>query len=123
MPEQRKPTIVLVVEDDPGVLETTLAMIEDGGLETIHATSSDEAVDILTSRNDISIVLTDVEIPGTFSGFELAATIRENWPATHVVVTSGVTPPDGRELPKGIPFLPKPYRQNTLLESLRERAG
>ena len=113
-----KRTIVLVVEDDDAVRQVTVDMLQDAGFETLEAACSDAAVDLLTSRKDIGIVLTDVEIPGPFSGYELAATIHENWPKTRVIVTSGVSLPAGHELPANIAFLPKPYTPGVLLARL-----
>lgn len=112
-------TLVLVVEDDDAVRHLTLELLDEAGFATLGASNSDAAVDLLVARSDIAVVLTDVEIPGPFSGYELAATIHENWPTIRVIVTSGVSLPQGHELPPGIGFLPKPYTPAALLERIR----
>jgi CheY-like chemotaxis protein len=82
-------TIVLVVEDEPIQQLMAVTVVEDAGFEAIEAGNADEAIRILESRNDIQIVFTDIEMPGSMDGVNLAAYIRDRWPPVQIVVTSG----------------------------------
>jgi CheY-like chemotaxis protein len=66
------PMCVLVVEDDPHVRASTVEALEAEGFEVIEAPSADYAVTLLRSRGDIDAVFTDVAMPGTLNGFDLA---------------------------------------------------
>ena len=65
--------VVLVVEDEPLLLMLAGEIVEDAGFEPILAHKADEAILILESRDDISIVFTDVRMPGSMDGIRLAA--------------------------------------------------
>jgi CheY-like chemotaxis protein len=55
-------------------------------METANA---DEAIRILESRNDIRIVFTNIEMPGSMDGVKLAARVRDRWPPIEIILTSG----------------------------------
>ena len=114
--------IVLVVEDEPHLLLMAGDLVEDAGLEPIFAENADDAVQILEGRNDISIVFTDVRMPGSMDGAKLAAAIRNRWPPIKLVVVSGhlVGIP---ELPEGTCFFRKPYDPAAVTSALRELAA
>jgi DNA-binding LytR/AlgR family response regulator len=96
-------------------------IVEDAGFEPILAHKADEAILILESRDDISIVFTDVRMPGSMDGIRLAAAVRDRWPPIKLVVVSGhVT--GASELPAGTHFYPKPYVAEKIAASLRELA-
>jgi CheY-like chemotaxis protein len=67
---------VLVVEDEPLLLLMAGDIVGDAGLEAILVPNADEAICILESRDDISIVFTDVRMPGSMDGIRLAAAVR-----------------------------------------------
>jgi CheY-like chemotaxis protein len=113
--------VVLVVEDEPLLLMLAGEIVEDAGFEPILAHNADEAILILESRDDISIVFTDVRMPGSMDGIRLAAAVRDRWPPIKLVVVSGhVT--GASELPAGTHFYRKPYIAEKIAASLRELA-
>jgi CheY-like chemotaxis protein len=113
--------VVLVVEDEPLLLMMAGEIVEDAGLEPILVHDADEAIRILESRNDISIVFTDVRMPGSMDGIRLAAVIRLRWPPIKFVVVSGhVT--GASELPAGTHFFRKPYVAEKIAATLHELA-
>jgi DNA-binding NtrC family response regulator len=118
-----KATVVLVVEDEPLLLLMATALVEEAGLQPLYAGNADEAVAILEAREDIRIVFTDVEMPGSMDGIKLAAAIRDRWPPIRIVVVSGhstVRPP---QLPEGVLFFAKPYDQQRIVETLQALAA
>src|ERR1700743_315630 len=67
--------IVLVVENDVLLRMDAVDMIEDAGFKSLKADNADEALKVLETHSDIAIVFTDVQMPGSMNGLELAATV------------------------------------------------
>jgi CheY-like chemotaxis protein len=112
-----------VVEDVPVLRLMATAFVEDAGFEAIAACNADEAVCILESRNDIRIVFTDIEMPGTMDGMKLAACIRDRWPPVEIILTSGYFAPKDVTLPARGLFFAKPYDPRAVSEAMRRMAG
>lgn len=110
--------IVLIVEDHPLVQITAAALIENAGMATVIAADADEALEILTGRDDIHAVFTDVTMPGSMDGIELARLVRTRWPEIALVVTSGDELSEMVRLPSGVRFLRKPYQYASVVEEL-----
>jgi DNA-binding NtrC family response regulator len=111
--------LVLVVEDEPLLLLMAGDIVDDAGLEAILVPNADEAIRILEARNDISIVFTDVRMPGSMDGIRLAAAVRNRWPPIKLVVVSGHLTADG-DLPHGARFFRKPYASDQIVSALRQ---
>jgi len=100
---------VLVVEDE-GLLRICMAeALQNAGLTVFEAVNATDALKVLDARNDIRVVLTDIEMPGGIDGLALSATIHERWPEIGVVIASGRIRPDAAELPANGEFIAKPY--------------
>lgn len=113
--------LILVVEDEPLVrLDVTLAFV-DAGFSVIEVPDADEALELLQSRNSISLVFTDIELPGRLSGLDLAHLIKERWPDIPVLVTSGrVRLDQERDVDM---FFPKPYDTRAVISEARNLAA
>ena len=90
------------------------------GFEAVEASNADEAIDILESRRDITVVFTDIQMPGSMDGLKLARAIRGRWPPIKIVATSGRLQVRETDLPEGGRFLPKPYSPREVTGVLRE---
>lgn len=101
--------VVLVVEDEPLLLELAQEVLDLEGLQTIGAPNADKARLILESTSNVGLVITDIKMPGTINGFELAWLISEQWPEIPVLVTSGHQRVRADELPPNARFLLKPW--------------
>jgi CheY-like chemotaxis protein len=95
-------------------------MIEDAGFEAVEAADADEAIRILESRNDIRIVFTDIQMPGSIDGVKLAHAVRNRWPPIKLIVTSGHVLVSESALPDGGRFFQKPYEQSEIVGALKE---
>jgi len=115
----RRPA-VLVVEDDFLIRMHAAELIADAGFDVVEAASADEAIVILEDRLDITVVFTDIQMPGSMDGLKLAAAIRGRWPPIKIVATSGLVDVRLDELPEGGHFLPKPYSSEQIVRTLRE---
>lgn len=101
--------VALVVEDEFLIRLHAVDMLEAAGFATIEATNADEAILILESRNDIRLVLTDIQMPGSMDGLRLAHAVRKKWPPVKLVLVSGKRDLRIDELPEGALFYAKPY--------------
>jgi len=111
------PVAVLVVDDDPLVLATTVEMLCYAGFEAIGASSGHQALKMLQESGRFTSMVTDQAMPG-MTGVELAARVNELHPDVHIVLASGYA-----ELPEDAPGiharLQKPYGRAELLEAMR----
>ena len=117
------PTVVLVVEDEPLIRMETVDMVEAVGYVAIEAANADEAIAILESRNDIQLVLTDIDMPGSIDGLKLAHAVRKKWPPIAIVVVSGKTVVDSADLPAEAKFFSKPYDRAVVAGALGQLLG
>ena len=112
-------TTVLVVEDEPIVSLGICEDLADEGYDVLTALNADEAIKILESREDIRVVFTDIEMPGSMNGLKLAAAVRDRWPPVHIIITSGRMKPTVEEMPRNSRFVPKPYQAGDVVQALR----
>lgn len=111
-----------MVEDEPLQRLLALDMLEEAGFKAIEAANADQAVAILESRDDIRILLTDVDMPGSMDGFKLAAAVRDRWPPIEIIVVSGFSRPTESILPDRAVFYSKPYDVATMVMTISQMA-
>jgi len=100
---------LLLVEDNAAVAAALQPLLAQLGLEAEHVLSADDALAMLDTRADeFDVVLTDIVMPGSRTGFELAARVAERWPELPLVLMSGYAPELQRALVAGLVVLPKP---------------
>ncbi|MCB1467248.1 MAG: response regulator [Rhizobiaceae bacterium] len=112
------PLIVLVVEDEPLVRMYAVDVAESVGLAVIEAPNADKAMEVLDARSDVSFLFTDIDMPGSMNGLQLAKIVAERWPQVNIVVTSGHVRIGAQELPPRSRFIAKPYDEHELEEAL-----
>ena len=112
--------VVLIVEDDFLLRMDAVDIVKAAGFEPVEAGNADEAIAILESDLNIHVVFTDVQMPGTMDGLKLARFVRDRWPPIKIVATSGRVTFSEDDLPEGGRFLPKPYRPEQIIATLRE---
>src|SRR5436305_14716991 len=112
--------VVWIVEDEFLLRMNAVDMIRAAGFDAVEAANADEAIDILETRRDITVVFTDIQMPGSMDGLKLARAVRGRWPPIKIVATSGLVHVTEADLPDGGRFLPKPYSQNEIAILLRE---
>jgi CheY-like chemotaxis protein len=115
--------VVLIVEDEFLLRVDAVDMIKAAGFDVVEAANADEAIEILESRRDITVVFTDIQMPGSMDGLKLARAVRGRWPPIKIVATSGHVHVNETDLPEGGRFLPKPYSPVEVTGLLRELTG
>ena len=115
---EAKRAVILIVEDELLIRMNAVEMIEEA-YEVVEAANADEAIAILECRLDITVLFTDIQMPGSMDGLKLATAVRDRWPPILIVATGHVKLGPG-DLPLGGRFLPKPYSPAQITKILRE---
>ncbi|OAE49023.1 response regulator [Agrobacterium tumefaciens] len=113
---------VLVVEDDDGVRETSVALLTDLGYRVLKAHDAQSAFAIVSSGVQIDLLFTDVVMPGPMRSTELARKAKAQFPGIAVLFTSGYTENSivhGGRLDAGVDLLSKPYTREALARKVR----
>ncbi len=118
---------VLVVEDDAAVREIAVTMLADLGYRVLEAADGDQALQVFgVHAAGIDLLLTDVVLPGSLRGRELAERIQAVRPGVKVLFMSGYTENSivhhGR-LDDGVQLISKPFRRDQLARKLQETLG
>jgi two-component system, response regulator PdtaR len=111
--------VVLIVEDEPLVLMNAVELAIEAGFEALAANDADEAIAILEARNDIRVIFTDINMPGSMDGLKLAQAVRNRWPPVEIIVTSALSLGPEQQMPTRGVFLPKPYTPAQIADALR----
>jgi CheY-like chemotaxis protein len=98
---------LLFVEDDDLVREAVGPALSNAGFSVVIASSGDEALALLESGLSIDLVFSDIVMPGTINGVDLARIVRARFPHVHIVLATGYT--DARANISGVRLLAKPY--------------
>jgi CheY-like chemotaxis protein len=115
---------VLIVDDEPLVRETLAEMLSGIGLDVLEAGDSAAALEVLKKRgHQVSILVTDVRMPGAMDGLDLANIAQNSWPWIRVIVMSAhyETGPD--RLPANARYVTKPWQSHNMVESVRRAAS
>lgn len=115
--------VALVVEDEPLILMEAVDILEGDGFQVMEAWNADMALRILEETGPVSLLFTDVHMPGTRDGFALARDVKARWPETHVVVCSGHVMPGPDTLPQGAVFINKPFSSKLVLDTVAAITG
>lgn len=100
----------LVVDDDHRVLTLALEILEEAGFQTLMALNAEEAIAALEQHaENVTLLFTDVEMPGAMDGFGLAREVAVRWPDIGILVASGNRPPHDGDMPDGAVFVGKPF--------------
>ncbi|WP_246665145.1 PAS domain-containing sensor histidine kinase [Neorhizobium sp. P12A] len=111
---------VLVVDDDPLVLMNTVLLLEDLGMETLQASSGQEALSVLEKGPLPNVIVTDQAMP-QMTGARLYQEIRSRFPGLPVILATGYAElPNGTESVSGAVRLSKPFSQDQLSQALIE---
>jgi CheY-like chemotaxis protein len=122
-PARPDANIILVVEDDPFVRNFAVTTLQSFGHQVIAAVDAQEALAKLHQPGRIDILFTDIVMPGSVNGLQLAEQAKQIRPGMKVLLTSGYaleTLASRGRLPQGVSILHKPYRKAELSKRLAE---
>jgi two-component sensor histidine kinase/CheY-like chemotaxis protein len=117
------PPNVLIVEDEMVLRMRAVDIVEDAGFNPVEAINADEAMAILEARSDISLLFTDIQMPGTMDGLKLAHAVHDRWPAIKIILVSGQINPTDDEKPQDSRFFGKPIGVVQMIAQLQDMIG
>ncbi|HEX7967774.1 MAG TPA: response regulator [Stellaceae bacterium] len=111
--------LILIVDDDDQVLDSAEIVLTALDYRVIPATNADAALEIVKYYRGIDLLITDIVMPGSMDGWELARRAKEIRSELRVLYTSGFA---SRALPERDagygPLLPKPWRAPELVRTV-----
>jgi two-component sensor histidine kinase/ActR/RegA family two-component response regulator len=118
-----QPPTVLVVEDEMVLRMRAIDIVEDAGFNAVEAVNADEALSILESRSDISLLFSDIQMPGTMDGLMLAQAVHNRWPSIKIILVSGQVKPTDDDKPEESRFFGKPIDVKEMISELQNMIG
>ena len=111
---------VLLVEDSKEVTAILAEYLEQLGFAVDHAWNASEALRNLQSKGPYHLVVTDILMPGSVAGLELARIVRRSYSKIPVLLTTGYSERAQEAVLEGFSVLQKPYDLQTLSDTIRE---
>ena len=113
---------ILLVEDEPAVRKLVSNVLKELGYQVTEARDGDEALALLEGIGSLDLLLSDVVLPGSLSGRDLANTVAQQRPQTQVLLMSGYAPEVLDEHGGSVPspeLLHKPFGKAQLARKIR----
>ena len=120
LPDTVADETILVVDDEPALLELTTEILSQQGYTVIVAQSVSQALALLESET-VDVMLSDIIMP-EMDGYQLAAIVQEKYPSVKIQLASGLTDSSDSDMKNSDLYrnlLKKPYDSQTLLERIR----
>lgn len=113
---------VLIVDDEALIRMLIADELLDAGLTSIEAGDAREALALLERHSEITVLFTDINMPGSMNGLELARAAQSIRPDIRIFLSSGRAPPSDEVWPDRGIFIEKPYHVERVAEMIREAA-
>jgi CheY-like chemotaxis protein len=111
----KKIPVVLVVEDDWVVRTLIHEILETEGFHVVTSETADDAWRYLQEHlGEIDLVFSDIHMPGSIDGIDLANLVHRHWPQMPIILSSGI--PGRRPLDHGCEpiFVSKPWHSRDI---------
>jgi CheY-like chemotaxis protein len=116
-----QPAPILVLEDEALIMMMALDILEEEGFTAFLASDAVEAAQVLKEHPDISLLFTDIDLPGPMDGLTFASPVCLERPDIEVIVTSGKHRLAGSDLPDHGPFIAKPCTADELIGDIEQK--
>lgn len=111
----------LVVDDDAIILMDLCDILKSAGFRFYEASTGDEAIKLLeVHATSVTLLFSDVEMPGRTNGFGLARHVAQHWPWIEIVIASGRIEPAPNDMPAKATFIRKPFDHEMVHNHLRD---
>jgi PAS domain S-box-containing protein len=111
---------VLIVEDDPGVAEATVSLMDQLGCKYSVADGAEAALLLLDNNEKFDLVFSDVVMPGAMDGLALADTLRRRYQDLPILLASGGAGKTGDGTEEKFLILRKPYEIGDLRRAMAD---
>jgi CheY-like chemotaxis protein len=113
--------VVLLVEDELLVRMAAADDLQDAGFHVLEAANADVALAVLeTCSDNVQVLLTDIDMPGSMNGLDLAESVQQRWPHILLLISSAYHKPHPEQIPDEGRFVPKPYSSEDVVQHIRE---
>jgi two-component system, cell cycle sensor histidine kinase and response regulator CckA len=113
--------LILIVDDEPGILRATERGLTGAGMRVLTAGSATVALELLAARDDVAVLVTDQTMP-EMTGLDLAEQVRARHPSLPIILSTGYI---GRVSPERLQqlrieaVLEKPYTLTQLTDAIQ----
>ena len=114
--------VILVVEDENFVRLDIASYLENAGYAVIEASSGEAAIALCNSGTAIDIIITDINLGGFISGWDVAECFRTVLPNMPVLYTSGEAI-EKKRCVSGSAVIAKPYNNRDILKECQRLTG
>jgi CheY-like chemotaxis protein len=114
---------VLVVDDDPLVRQLMAENLAESGYDVTEAVDAHDAILRWREEDAVSLVVTDVRMPGQLDGFGLARWLKDRSPETKVLVVSGFANTEDSGSRPYDAFLDKPFTSRRFQNAVQRLIG
>lgn len=111
-----KRRVILVVEDDVLLRFVICEALRGAGFQVVETAAATDALEYIRAQNNVSLVFSDVHMPGGMNGLGLADALHRDFPAVKIILTSGKLM---QEEAGGIPLIQKPYILARVIADIR----
>lgn len=116
------PITVLVVEDEGMLCDLISDELNEVGFSVIRAATGGEALEVIESEKPVDVLFTDIRLPGSLDGWDLAERFRAKNPRGPVIYATGYSEAARRQVAQSA-FLSKPYRPSAIIGEIRRLSG
>jgi CheY-like chemotaxis protein len=116
------PVTVLVVEDEPLLNELMADELKTLGFTVLRASSGEEALHLIEGETPVDVLFTDIRLPGSLDGWDVAERFRRKNPSGPVIYTTGYSGTPVRRVSQSA-FMAKPYRPAAIVKEIRRLSG
>jgi len=111
---------LLVAEDEARLRRYAARALSAAGYRVLEASGAATARELLMRHPEITLLFTDIVMPGGTSGLELADWVARHYPGTGILLTTGYSDQAARAVDRGHSILAKPYGEAELLAAIRQ---
>jgi two-component sensor histidine kinase len=111
------------VEDEMVLRMRAVDIVEDAGFHAVEAINAADALAILEARSDISLLLSDIQMPGAMDGLKLAHAVHDRWPSIKIILVSGQVKLSDADKPVDSRFFGKPLEVKQMILELQDMMG
>jgi CheY-like chemotaxis protein len=113
--------VVLLVEDELLVRMAAADDLEEAGFHVLEAANADVALAVLETYSDtVQVLFTDIDMPGSMNGLDLAESVQQRWPHISLLISSAYHKLHPGQIPDEGRFIPKPYSSDDVVQHIRE---
>lgn len=124
----QSPRTILIVDDEPDLVEIVVRQLEYRGFKTFSAISAEGALEILSEESEVDLLFSDIVMNNGMNGFELARYVNDTYPQIKILLTTGHSQQLEKSQDSQDKFidallstkLPKPYTHHDLVNAIEE---